>query len=47
MQFVPLGNSPIQVTRICLGTMTLGQQNTEAEAHEELNTVFSRDITDD
>jgi aryl-alcohol dehydrogenase-like predicted oxidoreductase len=44
MQYVPLGNSPIQVSRICLGTMTFGQQNTEAEAHEQLNTAFSRGV---
>ncbi|MBI1424914.1 MAG: aldo/keto reductase [Gammaproteobacteria bacterium] len=31
-----LGNSDLGVTHICLGTMTFGEQNTEAEAHEQL-----------
>lgn len=37
MQMKNLGNTDIQVPVICLGTMTWGQQNTEAEAHEQLN----------
>ncbi len=32
-----LGNTDIKVPAICLGTMTWGQQNTEAEAHEQLD----------
>ena len=32
-----LGQSDLVVTDICLGTMTWGQQNTEAEAHEQLS----------
>jgi diketogulonate reductase-like aldo/keto reductase len=32
-----LGSSDLQVHRICLGTMTWGKQNTEAEAHEQLS----------
>jgi len=32
-----LGDSDLVVTECCLGTMTWGQQNTEAEAHEQLN----------
>lgn len=31
-----LGSSGIEVPVICLGTMTWGEQNTEAEAHEQL-----------
>lgn len=37
MQTRPLGNTGIQVSRLCLGTMTFGEQNTEAEAHEQLD----------
>lgn len=33
----PLGKTGIDVTSICLGTMTWGEQNTEAEAHEQLS----------
>ena len=32
-----LGNSDIHVSKICLGTMTWGEQNTEAEAHQQLD----------
>lgn len=31
-----LGHSEIKVSAICLGTMTFGQQNTEAEGHAQL-----------
>lgn len=37
MQYKKIGNTDIEVPVICLGTMTWGQQNTEAEAHEQLN----------
>ena len=33
----PLGQTGIDVTSICLGTMTWGEQNTEAEAHQQLS----------
>lgn len=32
-----LGGSDLSVTPICLGTMTFGQQNSEAEAHAQLD----------
>ena len=32
-----LGSSSLQVTEACLGTMTWGVQNSEAEAHEQLD----------
>ncbi len=37
MQKNKLGNTEIEVPNICLGTMTWGQQNTEEEAHEQLD----------
>jgi aryl-alcohol dehydrogenase-like predicted oxidoreductase len=37
MDMRKLGTTDIDVTSICLGTMTWGQQNTEAEAHEQLS----------
>ncbi len=40
----PLGGSPLQIPPICLGTMTFGQQNSEAEAHEQLDYALSRGI---
>lgn len=37
MKFKKLGRTGIDVSEICLGTMTWGSQNSEAEAHEQLN----------
>jgi aryl-alcohol dehydrogenase-like predicted oxidoreductase len=41
MQKVQLGNSHLNVTKVCLGTMTWGEQNTEAEAHSQLDYASS------
>ena len=35
---------PQEISEICLGTMTWGEQNTEAEAHEQLDFAVSRGI---
>ena len=40
MEKRPLGNTDIEVSKICLGTMTWGEQNTEAEAFEQMNYAF-------
>jgi len=37
MQYRPLGRSGLDVSVICLGTMTWGQQNTEAEGHAQMD----------
>ena len=37
MEFRKLGNTDIDVSVLCLGTMTWGEQNTEAESHEQLD----------
>ncbi len=37
MQYTILGNSDLRVSKICLGTMTWGEQNSEAEAHQQLD----------
>ncbi|WP_075881637.1 NADP(H)-dependent aldo-keto reductase [Vreelandella massiliensis] len=37
MQTRPLGRTGIEVSRLCLGTMTFGEQNSEADAHEQLD----------
>ncbi|MCG6658246.1 NADP(H)-dependent aldo-keto reductase [Halomonas campisalis] len=37
MQTRALGNTGIEVSRLCLGTMTFGEQNSEADAHEQLD----------
>ena len=37
MKYNKLGNTNLEVSEICLGTMTFGEQNSEADAHEQLN----------
>ncbi len=44
MQKTTLGLSGLQVSKICLGTMTFGEQNTEAEAHSQLDYALERGI---
>lgn len=44
MDFRPLGRTGLSVSSICLGTMTWGQQNSEAEAHEQMNYALSQGI---
>jgi len=44
MRTISLGNSDLKVTHICLGTMTFGQQNTEAEAHAQLDYALDQGI---
>ena len=41
MQYSNLGNSGLEVSKICLGTMTFGEQNTQAEGHEQLDMALS------
>lgn len=44
MQRKQLGRTPLRVSEICLGTMTWGQQNSEAEAHAQLDYAVSRGV---
>jgi len=37
MEYRHLGHTDIKVSAICLGTMTFGEQNTEGEAHTQLD----------
>lgn len=39
-----LGRSGIMVSKICLGTMTWGEQNTEAQAHEQLDYALAHGV---
>ena len=41
MDYVMLGASSLKVSRVCLGTMTFGQQNSEAEAHSQLDLALA------
>jgi len=44
MQYSKLGRTGLDVSRVCLGTMTWGSQNTEAEAHEQMDYAFAQGI---
>ena len=44
MKYSKLGNTNIDVSVICLGTMTYGEQNTEAEAHDQLDYAVSQGV---
>lgn len=44
MQYRKLGHTDIDVSVICLGTMTWGEQNSEAEAHEQMDYAVSRGV---
>ncbi|MFQ5470653.1 MAG: NADP(H)-dependent aldo-keto reductase [Gammaproteobacteria bacterium] len=37
MKYCQLGRTDISVSKVCLGTMTWGEQNSEAEAHDQLD----------
>ena len=44
MKYTTLPNTDIKVSKICLGTMTFGQQNTEAEAHDQLDFALQHGV---
>jgi aryl-alcohol dehydrogenase-like predicted oxidoreductase len=44
MHYAKLGNSDLEVSRICLGTMTFGTQNSEADAHCQLDLALAHGI---
>ncbi len=44
MDYRPLGRTDLKVSAICLGTMTWGKQNTEAEAHEQMDYALSQGV---
>lgn len=44
MIYTNLGSTDIKISKICLGTMTWGEQNTEAEAHEQLDYAIDAGI---
>ena len=44
MRFITLGHSDLRVSTVCLGTMTFGEQNSEAEAHAQLDHALAEGI---
>ena len=44
MDYLTLPGTTLKVSKICLGTMTYGQQNDEAESHEQLDYALGQGI---
>ncbi len=44
MEYRRLGRTDLHVSAICLGSMTYGEQNTEAEAHEQLDYALANGV---
>jgi|GEM_PF-3584944 len=44
MDYRPLGDTGITVSAVCLGTMTWGSQNSEAEGHAQIDLALTRGI---
>lgn len=44
MEYHKIPHSSLEVSKICLGTMTFGEQNTESEAHDQLDFAFERGV---
>lgn len=44
MRYNELGLSDLNVSKVCLGTMTFGEQNTEAEAFEQLDYAVANGV---
>ncbi|MFD0863354.1 NADP(H)-dependent aldo-keto reductase [Sungkyunkwania multivorans] len=44
MKYTTLPHTDIKVSKICLGTMTWGEQNTEAEGHEQMDYAVDQGI---
>jgi aryl-alcohol dehydrogenase-like predicted oxidoreductase len=44
MQYLDLGRTDMRVSRICLGTMTFGEQNTAEEGFAQMDLAFDRGV---
>ncbi len=44
MKYRPLGHTDIEVSVLCLGTMTFGEQNSEADAHSQLDRALDAGV---
>ncbi|MBX2859988.1 MAG: NADP(H)-dependent aldo-keto reductase [Vampirovibrio sp.] len=44
MEYRTLGNTDLSVSVICLGTMTWGAQNTEEEAHQQMDYAWEKGV---
>ena len=44
MKYTTLPNTDIKISKICLGTMTFGEQNTEVEGHAQMDYALEKGI---
>jgi aryl-alcohol dehydrogenase-like predicted oxidoreductase len=44
MQYRQLGRTDLKISEITLGTMTWGEQNTEAEAHAQIDMALDHGV---
>lgn len=44
MKYQTIPHTDLKVSKICLGTMTYGEQNIEAEAHQQLNYALEKGV---
>ncbi|NVK75862.1 MAG: aldo/keto reductase, partial [Oceanospirillaceae bacterium] len=44
MKYVPLGRTGLEVSRVCLGTMTWGTQNNQADADEQIEYALANGV---
>lgn len=44
MKHIPLGRTGLTVSEICLGTMTWGSQNSEADGHAQMDMALARGV---
>lgn len=44
MKYSILGNTDLKVSKICLGTMTFGEQNSEAEGHTQMDYALDKGV---
>ena len=44
MEYRKLPQTNISVSKICLGTMTFGNQNTEAEGHQQMDYAYDQGV---
>ena len=44
MEYRQLGKTDLKVSVICLGTMTFGEQNSEADGHEQMDYALEQGV---
>jgi aryl-alcohol dehydrogenase-like predicted oxidoreductase len=44
MKYTTLPNTDVEVSKICLGTMTWGNQNSEADGHEQMDYALEQGV---